>query len=282
MTARSVLNAARALFDQWQGADAAERARPPLADGLIEQFEAQQAAAATQPPDESMLADGLLKLLDLERPHRVRRSKIRGVDLEIDEKSGAAGIAVCQTQNMSRFAARLKQIGDALERGIIRRIVIVRDERLPISATATVTQARLRALQERGETLLRPGAAVYAAVTAARQLLADAASGDLSIDGFTVTSDEVRQWLAGARPAAAFGLIDQIDEARSDATDEFVEKLRMVLEGAWVLPLEDASNQAGVDPAVIARRLAGGRRMVGLIAGPPAVVYLRPDGLQRG
>jgi hypothetical protein len=282
MTARSVLNAARSLFDRWLGAESAERQRPPVADGLIEQFDAQQAAAAIQPPDESTLADGLLKLLDLERPNGVRRSRIRGVDLEIDTAAGPTGIAVCQTQNMTRFAARLKQIGEALDRGAIRRAVIVRDERLPVSDTAKVTQARLRALQDRGQAVLRPGAAAYAAVAAARQLLADAASGDLSIDGHTVSLEEVREWLRGARPAAAFGMLDQIDEARSDATDELVEKLRAVLEGAWVLSLDEASGKAGLDAAAVAQRIAGGQRMVGMIGGAPGVVFLRPDGLQRG
>ena len=281
MTARAVLNAARGLFDKWQGGGDGERARAPVAEGLAGEFEAQQAAAAEQPPDESTLADGLLKLLDLERPDRVRRSKFRGIDLEIDQPAGPTGIAVCQTQNMARFAARLKQIGEALGRGVIRRAVIVRDERLSITPGAKVTRSRLRALEDQGQTVLRPGAAAYAAVAAARQLLADAASGDLSVDGDPVSVQEARQWLLATRPAAAFGVIDKLDDAPSDATDELVEKLRVALDGAWLLSLEEASHKAGVDPATVARHMAG-QRMVGLIAGTPAVVFLRPDGLQRG
>jgi len=281
MTARAVLNAARGLYDRWQGGGDGERARAPVAEGLAEQFEAQQAAAAEQPADESTLADGLLKLLDLERPGRVRRSQFRGIDLEIDQPAGPTGIAVCQTQNMARFAARLKQIGEALGRGVIQRAVIVRDERLSISVGAKVTRSRLRALEDQGQTMLRPGAAAYAAVAAARQLLADAASGDLSVDGDPVSVEEARKWLLGARPAAAFGVIDKLDAAPSDATDELLEKLRATLDGTWLLSLQEASHKAGVDPATTARHLVG-QRMVGLISGPPDVVFLRPEGLQRG
>ncbi|MGA9028492.1 MAG: ATP-binding protein [Steroidobacteraceae bacterium] len=282
ITARAVLNVARSLFETWREGVDGPRPRAPLSDGLAEQFEIRQAAAATQPPDESTLSDGLLKLLDLERPNRVRRSAHPGLDIEIDEAAGATGIAVCQTQNMTRFAARLKQIGEALDRRQIRRAVILRDERLQISPTAKVTQARLQALQQRGQTVLRPGAPAYAAVTAARQLLADAASGDLSIDGDTVSSDEVRQWLLRVRPAAAFEVLDNLDKAPSDVTDELLEKLRTVLDGAWVLPLQQAGEAAGVDVTALAQRLTTGQRMVGLIAGTPSVVFLRPDGLQRG
>jgi hypothetical protein len=183
---------------------------------------------------------------------------------------------------MTRFAARLKQIGEALDRKQIRRIVIVRDERLRISTTAKVTQSRLHELKGKGHTLLRPGAVAYAAVTAARQLLADAASGDLSIEGHQVSSDELRKWLLSARPGAAFDIIDDLDRAPSDKTDELLEKLRAALEGTWVLALQEASEKAGIDPAAVAQRLTSDQRMVGLIAGPPHVVFLRPDGLQRG
>jgi hypothetical protein len=280
-TARNVLNVARSLFETWRQGDDGARARPSAAHGLGEQFAARLAVAATLPPDESTLADGLLKLLDLERPQRVRRSAHAGIDIEIDSGTGAIGVAVCQTHNMSRLALRLKQVGDALERRQISRAVILRDERLPVSPTAKATVARLRALQESGQTVLRPGAPAYAAVTAARQLLADAASGDLSIDGDAVSSDEVRDWLLRTRPAAAFGLIDDLDRAPSDAPDEAVEKLRAALDGIWVMPLRDACASAGIDMAEMATQLGAGQRMLGLIAGDPAVVFVRPDGLQR-
>jgi hypothetical protein len=278
-TARTVLNVARSLFEGWRQGEMPVTPRAP-AQGLAEQFASRQSLAALQPPDESTFADGLLKLLDLEKPDAVRRSAHPGIDLEILNPGGAVGVAVCQTQNMAVFATRLKLISEAVERRHIRRAVILRDERMPIGESARATQARLRALQESGQRLLRPSALAYAAVTAARQLLADAASGDLSIDGDTISADEVRQWLLRTRPPAAFGLIDSLDNAPSDVLDQRLEAVRAILEGTWVLPLEDACARAGVDSAALRQSLAG-QHMVGLIAGSPSVVFLRPDGLQR-
>jgi hypothetical protein len=282
IAARAVLNAARALFEQWRTGDQSAAPPKPASGGLTEQFDARRTRAAEQPPDEGTMSDGLLKLLDLRRPGRVRRSMVRGIDIEVDQPAGATGIAVCHTQNMTSFAARLRQVGEALEQGRIRRAVIVRDERLAISPSAQVSQARVRKLQEQGHALLRPGAAAYAAIAAARQLLADAASGDLSVDGCDVSADAVRAWLSRELPASALDLLEAVDAAPSDETDEVLERVRAVLEGAWVLPLVRASEMAGVDAATIASRLETGQRMVGFIAGPPAVVFLRPDGLRRG
>jgi len=281
ITARSVLNAARMLFENWRSGTDNAKTAPPAPSGLAEQFEARQAWAAAQPPDEGTLADGLLKLLDLERPGRARRSTVRGVDFEIDQAAGPTGISVCQTQNMRSLAARLKQIGDALSQGRIQRAVIVRDERLPISPTAQVTQARLRDLRKAGHSVLRPGAAAYAAIVAARQLLAEAASGDLSVDGREVAPDEVRAWLLKDLPRSALDMLGAIDTAPSDDTDELLERVLAALDGAWVLPLAEVGKCAGVDPVTIGSRLASRQRMVGLLAGPPAVVFLRPDGLRR-
>jgi hypothetical protein len=279
-TARTVLNVARSLFEGWRQGDAPVKPRAPAAQGLAELFAARQADAALLPSDEATLADGLLKLLDLQMPDGVRRSAHPGIDLEILKPDGNIGIAVCQTQNMSRFAARLKQIGEALGRGAIRRAVVLRDERLPISASAKTTRARLRALQESGHSLLRPGAAAYAGITAARQLLADAASGDLSLDGDIVPVDEVRQWLLTTRPAAAFDLIGGLDAAQSDVMDEGLEAVRALLDGTWVLPLKETCVNAGIDAVSLRQRLAG-QRMVGFIGGDPDVIFLRPDGLPR-
>jgi hypothetical protein len=281
IAARVVLNAARILFERWQTGAEYREPQPPTSDGLTEQFDARQAYAAEQPPDEGTLSDGLLKLLDLRQPGRVRRSTIRGLDIEVERPAGPTGISVCHAQNMTSLAARLRHIGEAVDQKRIQRAVIVRDERLSISSTAKATQARIAALQEQGNALLRPGAAAYAAIAAARQLLADAASGDLSVDGRNIAPAEVREWLLKVRPAAAFDVVDAIDAAPSDATDELLERICAALDGVWVLPLAEACQKANFDAAAVASHLATSQQMVGLIVGPPAVVFLRPDGLRR-
>jgi len=85
-----------------------------------------------------------------------------------------------------------------------------------------------------------------------------------------------------AKPAAAFAFLDTFDDGTSDAADEVLEQIRAVLQGVWLLPLEDAVSRAGVDVQKATAQLTGGQSLVGFLVGPPAVVFLRPDGLQRG
>jgi hypothetical protein len=47
------------------------------------------------------------------------------------------------------------------------------------------------------------------------------------------------------------------------------------------MPVDEACRHADLGAAQLVDRLAG-HRLLGLIAGPPALVYVRPDGLQRG
>jgi hypothetical protein len=280
LPARTVLNAARLLFDRWQ--TGAERTQAGGTDErLSEAFESRRASESTQSPDEGTLVDGLLKLLQLKPPPGLKRSKTRGIDFEWDGAGGPTGVAVCHTTNMTSLSARLKQVGDALDRSKLRRAVIVRDARLPISPTAKVTRSRLQTLEAQGNVVLRPEAAAYAALAAARLLLTEAAAGDLAFEGHTIDTDRVRSWLLAARPAAAFDLLDAIVGEASDATDELIEQLRVALTGNWIAPLDGLIEKLGLDAAATALRLESGQHAIGFIAGPPAVVFLRPDGLPR-
>lgn len=283
ITARAVLNASRVLFERWQtGKRDVPTANQSQPDSLKDKFDLLQNQAIEQTPDEGTLADGVFKLLSLKPNRRVLRSKLKGIDFELDRPDGPTGVTVCNTLNMTSFAARLKRIGEALERKKIHRAVLVRDERMGISATAQVTRARLEQFEKGGNAFVRPGAAAYAAIAAARELLSAAASGDLGIDGRTISPEEVRAWLLKAKPRAAFDFLDTFDDGASDVTNELVEQIRAVLHGVWLLPLEEAASRAGVDVPAATAQLTAGQDLVGFIVGPPAVVFLRPDGLQRG
>jgi hypothetical protein len=281
LPARTILNLARKLFDAWQHGTSSGPITQPPPDDLYAQFRKRQEAAASESPDEATMADGLLKLLDLIRPNHVRRSQIRGLHMEVQESAGMMAISVCHAQNMNSLVSRLKRVRAALGKSIAR-VVIIRDARLPISPKATATQDCLRELQDSGSRLVRPGAATYAAVVAARQLLADAMAGDLSVDGRTVSPDDVRQWLLKNIPTDVQDLVAELDGAADSAPpNDVLEKLRAALEGTWVRALEEACVESGValDSAMTA--LLSGQSMVGHIRGTPAVIFVRPDGLSR-
>jgi hypothetical protein len=59
-----------------------------------------------------------------------------------------------------------------------------------------------------------------------------------------------------------------------------LEALREALHGVWIAPIEDVAERLGRPAADLAAHLQN-HQMVGLISGPPALVYLKPDGLMR-
>ena len=176
----TVLNEARAQFEDWRAQGVAPISTDRKQDAssvLVSTFAALERQAATEAADEGTLADGLLKLLDLRNRGRVRRSTVKGIDVEIGTSKPVTGVSVCHAMNMASLAAKLNQVTEALEKGVVQRVRIVRDARLPISTAAAKTQERVNWLHARGHALIRSSAAAYAAIAAARKLLAEAAAG---------------------------------------------------------------------------------------------------------
>jgi hypothetical protein len=278
--ARQLLNHCRERFETWRMGEAAP-ASPGPTDPLQEVWDARTAAAAIEPADEGVLADGLLKLLDARSPGRARRGAERDVDLVVSGKEGDIGVAVCHAQNMTSLATRLKRLQAVGASGRYRRLVVVRDERLPISRTARATRERLSALEAAGHAVVRPSAEAYAAIAAARQLLAEAAAGDLSLNGRPVAPEDLKTWLAGHLDSATAALLDALDHAGVPRGDEILARLQELLDGRWLARAHAIAPELGLDEAALVEALTTPQRLVGLLAGPPAVLFLRPEGLQR-
>jgi hypothetical protein len=285
--ARQLLNLCRDLFETWRRGEAIPVPAAVPGDPLREVWERRTATAATEPPDEGVLADGLLKLVDARSPGRARRGRERDVDLVVAEKGGDIGVAVCHAQNMTSLATRLKRLQALAASGRYRRLVVVRDERLPISPTARATRERLAALEAGGHAVVRPSAEAYAAIAAARELLAEAAAGDLSANGEPVAPADLKTWLAGHLDSATTALLDALDpleaagEGPGAPADDALVRLQELLDGRWVARADAIAPEVGLEEAVLVRALTTPQRLVGLLAGPPVVLFLRPEGLQR-
>jgi hypothetical protein len=285
VSARSVLDQARGLFEQWRNGDNAPVSPPPddSLELLGEIYVARQRLAASEAPDEGTYADGLLKLLNLRRPGSVRRSMVPGFDIELNSQDVRTAVSVCHAMNMTSLAARLRQVTAALDQGSVRRAIVVRDARLAVSRTAIRTKERLDHLKDRGDMFIRPPAAAYAAIAAARALLAEAAAGDLTGAGQMISADEVRQWLMAERPSDAFDLLEEIDGPTIPYAVENsagLESICEALNGPCLLTLEELAHRLGQPEAEVAAQIQG-QRMLGIINGSPSLVYLRPDGLRR-
>jgi len=161
---RRLLWNCRELFEERRRELSQPDTRPPLPpprDSFRECWEAafEEELQRPQPKvDEGVYADGLLRLLDIVQPLGTRgeRSRIRDVDLLIERGPDRIGVAICHAEHMTSLAARLRRLIDVVQGGQLSRLLLIRDGRLPISPTATVTQERLRQLQEAGHRLIRP------------------------------------------------------------------------------------------------------------------------------
>jgi hypothetical protein len=276
--ARQLLNHCRDLFERWRRG---ETAGPATMESLEEIWEARVERAAAEPADEGVLVDGLLKLIDARSPGKCQRATDRDVDLVVGAPDGKIGVAVCHAENMTSLAARLKRLQWVAQSGRFKRLVLVRDERLRISPTAKTTLDRLDALQQAGHKLLRPTAEAYAAVAAARQLLADAAAGDLSLNGNAVAPERLKAWLAGNLNAAAAHLLQALDDTDGAPADHIVERVQELLEGQWVVRAADIAASVGLEETALVGRLTTEQRTIGILSGPPTVLFLRPEGLRR-
>jgi len=118
-------------------------------------------------------------------------------------------------------------------------MVIVRDQRLPIKATAKATQQRLRELADAGARVVRLSAEAYAALAALRRLLADAAAGDLTLDGRPVQPEELKEWLAKNTPPAVVDAMRSVvgEAADTPSQQEIASRVQELLVGRWIVPL---------------------------------------------
>ncbi len=288
--ARHLLNYCRDRFEEWRrGETAAARPAGPTEPftqsfddiGLDAIWETRIDRAAAEVPDEGVLADGLLKLIEARSPGRCKRASERDVDLVLGTATGEIGIAVCHAENMTSLAARLKRLQSVAASGRFERLVLVRDERLRIGPSAKVTQERLEALRRAGHQVLRPPAEAYAAIAAARQLLAEAAAGDLCVAGKDLGPQDLKAWLAGHLNTQTAELLSALDGSGNARSDEVVERVREWLEGRWVAPAQDIAASMGLDEDTLSGHLTSRQHRVGVLSGPPTVLFLRPEGLRR-
>jgi hypothetical protein len=144
-----------------------------------------------------------------------------------------------------------------------------------------VTQERLRRLQETGHRFLRPPVETYAALAAARQLLAEAAAGDLAVEGQTVPPEELKTWLARHLPEALQSFLEAVVGEQVEPDQEALERLQELLQGQWILRVADVTVQLSFTEQWVASLAARYPQVIGYLAGPPGLVFLHPEGVVR-
>ena len=156
------------------------------------------------------------------------------------------------------------------------KVVIVRDPRLPIAKTAVKAREYLKALQERGCSLLEPTVEALAALDALASILGDSKSGDLANEDRPLESGAVLAWLKSLRGELSLEpvqeLIDALFSPQPTVADSGEQDLADLLSHEHVIAVDMAAQILSQTPdriLAIARK-ASGHCVV--LEGPPAVL----------
>ncbi|HYI07505.1 MAG TPA: ATP-binding protein [Thermoanaerobaculia bacterium] len=309
VSARRLLMGCRELFDAWQIrvetsssttdpsapgvsellVSAPAEASPPLATSLDDIWETSLDEERERPDfiDDGVIIDGLLRAADGNRVKAERATKIRDVDVVINRDGKSIAVAVCNAENMTSLAARLKRLGQLHAQKQFDEVVIVRDQRLPIKAGAKATQQRLRELADGGARVVRLSAEAYAALAALRRLLADAAAGDLTLDGRPVQPEELKTWLAQNTPDAVVEAVRAVagDTEDTPSQQAIASRVQELLVGRWIVPFDAIATDAKLSLDDLRDVAARESAMFGVIRGDAAgtqdLLFLRSSAIER-
>ncbi len=198
-----------------------ESATDQLAAFLSEKWDStlvQKRADNTPERTEDILRHGLPLLMRLVAPDvRLIRDELSpNVSLVFQCTEGLVGLSVCTQPNMNSLAHRLKRLRDEFDKQRIQRLVIVRDDRVPLTSSAKKAQQYLKELEDQQAEIQFPSVEVLAAVDALRELLSDAKSGDLDWHGTAVPPEAVENWLRANMGQGLKELVSDVLGKRSE------------------------------------------------------------------
>jgi hypothetical protein len=229
--ARKLIHEARRLFAEWQ------KCAPPTPVSTPEFLQAEferlwaNAEARTKPArTDAVLAHSLPAAFEM----LGKKTTSTATGLTIENGTSRIDVVFINHSNMGGLAATLKRLLD--KKGPNSTLCLVRDQRLPISATAKVTRERLRKIEQSGGRVVRVEAEALAALDAMRQLLTAATSGDLSSNGEAVEPKTVCEWLKKNLPPEVRQFTDALlgnsvtlrEDAGADALLELVGRRKVV------------------------------------------------------
>ncbi|MBN1103230.1 MAG: ATP-binding protein [Deltaproteobacteria bacterium] len=276
-TARRIISFAGDLFDRLQTGQAPPP-RDPL-EFLREEFDRRLNTALGQDEEESdlTLAHGLPLLAEvLGEPWDKKRQPDKDIDLLLSHADKRVAVSLCNQQNMRSLGARLKRLKDwhARNRGV--KLVMVRDQRLPISRSAVVTRSHLQSLRGKGAVLIHPDPVTMAALQALRTLLSDAMSGDLHDGRDSVGTPTVREWLsrnAESQLVAFFGEIVGASEGPSEADSDLMSGVLEVLKRHRIISLDELARESKQPASMIVELAKRHPGRIGWLEGPPPVLF---------
>ena len=253
----------------------------PLEDRLEEKFAESSAAAASDvrgDTSSSVLSDALPRLLYL----RGLKAERIGVPKWVDHLCAASGgreIAVVVANESPRVLWRkLDKICLGWDPRL-RDLVIIRDAMNPIPATAAGAIERLEELERRGARIVTPSREALIALDAARRLLADAETGDLTYRGDRVAPSTVEQWIRNHLPSPATQVLDSVTGSAAAGPAKppsgLVLALAALMADCKVASIEWARGELGCEARELEECARQNPDQFGLLAGAEPAVFER-------
>ncbi len=262
--ARKIIARCKDLFDLCQPGE--KLALEPLDEALQRMFE-ERLAARSAAESEAILRNGVPLLARSAGLKYATAASPSPMDFMLDGDS--VTVALCNEMNTTSLAHRLKKIGQAWKPGAKRRLILLRDTRIPIGRNARACQQRIQSLEEQGGRLVTVSQEAVAALAALRRLLSDAESGDLAQRGEAVKASEVEQWIAGHMPSALEPLMAEFGSqlGNGQKRPDISAKLAALLAEKKLMKVEEAALSLEVSPGEVEECARRDPRQFGILGG---------------
>lgn len=275
--ARRLIYSARDLFEELRGMKAA---RPPrdAARFLDAELHArtERARERTEWTGNEFLLDAVQRVMPLAGWKSVE-PRPQGVDLLLEKNDRRLMLVMFNQATMHGAARRLERLAQLEQTGRLR---LLRATGLPVGRRAPKTAHHLAQLEARGARLVRLSRETMAVLEACRTLLADAAAGDLHVDGETLGREFVEQWLRERFPQELRDWLEGLESGAAPAggDEALMDALVDCVRQEKVIPVEEAARRLGCGAEEVRRCARQTQDVVAALGEPSQVLYERLGG----
>ena len=239
----------------------------------------------TNTPDrtEELIQHGLPLVVNLLFPSTrlIHDQELPDVSLIFETRQGRLGLSICTQSNMNSLAGRLRRLKSQLQSQRLGRLVLIRDDRIPLSKGAKQARLYLDELKQQQAVSVFPSLQALAALDALRNLLSNSKAGDLSQGGETISHATVGEWLKSHLPLALSELADEVlggmsrPDAAGDSLAHAREELSSLLYREPVLSVPEAAQQLGQTDTQIVLLARKYPDQFGILGDPADTIFRR-------
>jgi hypothetical protein len=263
--ARKIIARCKDVFEHWQSGGRSGHSAPvePL-DHKLQQMLDERFSGKTPSETEAILRNGIPLLARSAGVKCSAAGSRSPLDFSIND--GQISIAICNEANSTSLATHLKKISETWKPAPDRKLLLLRDARLPVSRTAKMTNQRIAQIQSQGGRWLTVSQEAAEALAALRRLLSDSESGDLAHHGDSVTPSSVEQWIAGHLPASLDPLVSEFGSPGAEPNNLSM-RLAALLAEKKMIKVEEAALSLEATPGEVEKCARSDPRQFGILGG---------------